>query len=168
MRIILVIFALGSFLSVSAQSSLPLSRLDYMQWRPSPIQLDGGTAGHKWQLQKYAGLSAGAILFGGSASYISAPIGLQLTRSLNKNLYGFAGVSVAPTFFTFSRLYNDPGFKTNYPGLQNGYGLGLSSRIEAGLMYVNDDRTFSISGSIGIERSSYPVYPSNAAARKNP
>jgi hypothetical protein len=140
-----------------------------MQWRPLPSQsFDYGAAGHKWHLQKYAGLSAGTVLFGGSASYISAPIGLQLTRRLNNNLYGFAGLSVAPTFFSFSRLYNDPGFKATYPGLQNGYGLGLSSRVEAGLMYINDDRTFSISGSIGIERSSYPIYPPNGASRKNP
>ena len=168
MRIILTIFILVSFLSAGAQTSLPLNRLDYMQWRPSPIQFDAGKAGQKWQLQKYAGLSAGTVLFGGNASYLSAPVGLQLTRSLNKNLYGFAGASVAPTFFSFSRLYNDPGFKANYPGLQNGYGLGLRSRVEAGLMYINDDRTFSISGSIGIESSSYPVRPSNGAGRKNP
>jgi len=168
MRIILIIFASVSFLSTRAQTALPLSRLDYMQWRPFPgPTFDKGAAGYKFHLQKYAGLSAGTVLFGGSASYISAPIGLQLTRPLNNNLIGFAGLSVAPTFFSFSRLYNDPGFKAGYPGLQNGYGLGLRSRVEAGLMYVNDDRTFSISGSIGIERSSYPVHPSNNAVRKN-
>lgn len=165
----MIIFASVSFLSTRAQTTLPLNRLDYMQWRPSPNQsFDLGAAGQKWHLQKYAALSAGTVLFGGSASYISAPVGLQLTRRLNNNLYGFAGASVAPTFFSFSRLYNDPGFKPAYPGFQNGYGLGLRSRVEAGLMYINDDRTFSISGSIGIERSSYPVHPSNNPGRKNP
>jgi hypothetical protein len=169
MRIILIILASVSFLSAGAQKNLPFSSLDYTQWRPLPSQSpDSGFAGHKWYVQKYAGLSAGTVFFGGSASYLSAPIGLQLTRPLNNNLYGFAGVSVAPTFFSFSRLYHDPGFKTNYPGLQNVYGLGLSSRVEAGLMYVNDARTFSISGSFGIERSSYPVHPPDGAGKKNP
>ena len=40
-------------------------------------------------------------------------------------------------------------------------GFGMSSRVEGGLMYVNDERTFSISGSIAVERNSYPFYPSN-------
>jgi hypothetical protein len=26
-------------------------------------------------------------------------------------------------------------------------------------MYINDDRTFSISGSIGVYKSNYPAYP---------
>ena len=39
--------------------------------------------------------------------------------------------------------------------------VGLYSRAELGLQYINDERTFSISGSIGVERSSYPVLPYN-------
>jgi len=44
-------------------------------------------------------------------------------------------------------------------------GLGVYSRAELGLMYVNDAKTFSVSGSIGVQRSSYPVYPYPQANR---
>ncbi|MEJ7680097.1 MAG: hypothetical protein WKG06_20000 [Segetibacter sp.] len=35
--------------------------------------------------------------------------------------------------------------------------LGIYSRAELGLQYINDERTFSISGSVGVERSSFPM-----------
>ncbi|MGH2563931.1 MAG: hypothetical protein ACRDE5_05430, partial [Ginsengibacter sp.] len=37
--------------------------------------------------------------------------------------------------------------------------FGTYSSASLGLMYINDSRTFSISGSIGIERSSNPLLP---------
>jgi hypothetical protein len=37
--------------------------------------------------------------------------------------------------------------------------MSMYSRADIGLMYVNDAKTFSISGSIGIERSTYPLLP---------
>jgi hypothetical protein len=82
---------------------------------------------------------------------------------LNKNLYAFAGISAAPVFFNFNRLYTDPIVNPSYPGynLSKPYGFGLNSRVEMGLMYINDAKTFSISGSVGIERSTYPVDPSS-------
>ena len=163
MRILLAILASITFLSSKAQLYLPSSHLNY------PLPSD-----QKWQFTKYASLSAGYTFYtaghglSGGASYISAPVGLQLSRELNKNLYAFAGVSAAPTFFNFNRLYTQPVNNSSYPGsyLSRPYGAGLNSRVEMGLMYVNDAKTFSISGSVGVERGTYPVYPTNRTNTK--
>jgi len=138
MRIFLVFLASVSFFSPKAQTVLPAG--------------SSNDAGHKWYVSKYAGLSANSFFFaGGNTNFISAPVGLQLSYRLNKNLYPFAAVSAAPAFFSFKHLPAAPGFNTPYH-------FALNPRIEGGLMYVNDAKTFSISGSIGVERSSYPVY----------
>jgi len=94
---------------------------------------------------------------------VSAPIGLQINRRLTNNLFAFAGVSVAPTYFSTNSSFNNEGMYKMNPGFTqfSSKGFGMYSRVEGGLMYVNDERTFSISGSIGIESSSYPFYPSN-------
>ena len=150
---------------------MPISPLGYGQWVPFPdhhLIADSNSSGHKWRLTHYAAFSAGAIFWGGSTSFISVPVGLQLSRPLNKNLYAFAGVSAAPVFFSFNRLYTQPVINPSYPGhsLPMGNGFGLDSRVELGLMYINDDKTFSISGSIGVDRTSYPVYPTNRTTTK--
>jgi hypothetical protein len=164
MRIILAILASITFLSSKAQLYLPSSQLNY------PLPSD-----QKWQFSHYASLSAGYVfsggrsaLFPGGASYISTPVGLQLSRQLNKNLYAFTGISAAPTFFSFNRLYTQSINNSSYPGsyLSRPYGAGLNSRVEMGLMYVNDAKTFSISGSVGVERGSYPIYPTNRVNTK--
>jgi hypothetical protein len=164
MRILLAILASITVLSSKAQLYLPPSQLNY----PLP-------SGQKWQFSHYASLSAGYTFYGGShalfpggASYFSAPVGLQLSRELNKNLYAFTGISAAPTFFNFNRLYTQPINNSSYPGsyLSRPYGVGLNSRVEMGLMYVNDAKTFSISGSVGVERGTYPVYAPNRANTK--
>jgi hypothetical protein len=165
MRILLVLFASIIVLSSKAQTSLPVSPLGYAQWRPSPASRlvpDSSNIGHKWQLSKYGGLSAGYLFFGGGGtSFLSAPLGLQLSRPLTNNIYAFAGVSAAPVLFSVDRLYTDPvtnpGFHSYNPS--GAYKFGYNSRVEMGLMYVNDAHTFSISGSVGVERGSYPVYP---------
>jgi len=158
MRIILAILASISFLSPKAQTHLP----DYY-----PLT-DSSHFNNKWHLSKYASFSAGAIFFNGGTSFFAAPVGLQLTRSLNKNVYAFAGVSAAPVVFSVNRLLMDPVSNPSYPGrnFSNAYGFGLNSRVEMGMMYINDAGTFSISGSIGVDRSSYPVYPSNRVNTK--
>ncbi len=171
MRIILAILASISFLSPKAQMHLPVSHLNYTPWLFSPDYnqiVDSSHSDHKWHFSKYAGLSSGYGFFAGGTSFLSAPVGLQLSRPLNKNLYAFAGISAAPVFFSFNRLLTDPALNPSYPGSNhsNTYGFGLNSRVEAGLMYVNDAKTFSISGSIGVDRVSYPVYPSNGMNTK--
>jgi hypothetical protein len=148
MRTLLAILASISFLSTKAQAHLPIPSSDYTQWH----------------FTKYAGLSAGSFFYPGNTSFLAVPIGLQLSHPLNKNLYAFAGISATPVFFSVNRLYTAP----SYPGnpFPKGYGFGSNTRVEMGLMYINDAKTFSISGSFGIDRSSYPVYPSNRTSTK--
>lgn len=113
----------------------------------------------KWFVTRYTGVSTGMRFFnGGTANYLSFPVVWQLNRRLNNNLYAFAGISAAPTYINFNRAFS--GF--NAKGLNN-FGqynhLGLYSRAELGLMYVNDQRTFSISGSVGVHNSVNPYLP---------
>jgi hypothetical protein len=169
MRIFLAILASITLLSSKAQLYLPASHLGFVQGRPFPDYPSADTNGlnQKWHFSKYASLSAGYAFYpGGAAAYaggqffLSAPVGLQLSRALTNNLYAFTGVSVAPVVFSFNSLYTTPMSNASYPGYNPSkpYGFGLNSRVEMGLMYVNDARTFSISGSVGVDRSGYPVY----------
>ena len=154
---------------LKAQMVLPGSFTDYA-YRGNfahNIPLQYSTSKKKWSFSKYTGLSASYSFFkGGSASVIAAPIGLQVNRQLTNNLYAFAGVSVAPAFINFnsstflSSDFSKTGVNNTFLRSNN---FGMYSRAEIGLMYVNPERTFSISGSIGVERSSSPVfyYPMN-------
>jgi hypothetical protein len=173
MRIILAILASIVFLSPKAQMYLPVSHLDYLQGRSFPNynqSVDSTPLGHKWHVSQYAGFSAGSFFFAGGTSFLSARYGLMLSRPLNNNLSVFTAISASPVFFSFNRLFTDPGINSSYPGngLSRTYGVGINSRVEAGLMYINDAKTFSISGSVGIDRNSYPVYPSNRVNTKKP
>ena len=166
MRIILWMLILFSFLSAKAQTFLSLGAMNYALWHPFPsynLLGDSSRANQKWQFNTYSGISAGfGSFYGGGTSYISAPVGVQVTRPLNNNLYAFAGVSAAPAFYNFNNSFTNPMFYPSYPGGNpyNAYRFGMDARVEMGLMYINDAKTFSISGSIGVERSSFPVYPS--------
>jgi hypothetical protein len=82
-----------------------------------------------------------------------------LNRRLNNNWYAFATVTVAPSYVSinpsyltgFSKNFNNRSFK------QNSFGLYPATSL--GLMYVNDAKTFSISGSISAEKNVYPMFP---------
>jgi len=54
------------------------------------------------------------------------------------------------------------------PGYFHANNLGIYQSASLGVMYINDARTFSISGSIGIEKSVYPSYslPAYSPANK--
>jgi hypothetical protein len=109
----------------------------------------------KWFFTKYAGISSGFVAFkGGSGSFLSAPIGVQVYRPLNNNVYAFAGVSVAPVFFGYNSTFYQPGVN-KYNSFMTPNNFGVNSSANVGLMYINDDRTFSISGSIGVSRGTY-------------
>jgi hypothetical protein len=161
------------FLSSKAQMVMPTAGVGYSRWLPLPgnnFSGDSNQFNQKWYVSRYAGLSAGYSFFGGGgATYISTPVGLQLNHTLNNNLIAFAGISAAPTFFSFSHSFTDPTANKYFPGsyLPNTYSFGMNSRVEMGVMYINDAKTFSISGSIGVERSSYPIFPTNTLNRKN-
>lgn len=174
MRTILVLFVMISFTALKAQTLLPLSFMDYTQRQTlsNNIHLNDITPNKKWSLSKYSGVSTSFSFFrGGNASVIAAPLGLQVNRRLNNNLYAFAGVSAAPAYINFNNSFLIAnGNKTGMGNTKfNANGFGIYSRAEMGLMYINDQKTFSISGSIGIERSSYPAFPYNQmnAARPN-
>jgi len=159
--------------AVKAQAILPGSFMDYSYRgtfaRNIPVQ--DSLSKKKWSFSKYTGLSASYSFFkGGSASVIAAPIGLQVNRRLTNNLYAFAGVSVAPAYIHFNSAFL-PTDVTKNPANNSflrGNNFGMYSRAEIGLMYVNPERTFSISGSIGVERSSTPVFysPVNTTRQK--
>jgi hypothetical protein len=160
MRISLLFFILISALSSGAQQILPT---DYVNttgknFRDSSFSIEK-RMDRKWFFTSYRSIGINFIAFnGGSATVVDVPLGLQLNRRLNNNFYAFAGVSAAPAYINFNRAFLSPGIDKLNPA--NGFksnALGLYSRADLGLMYINDSRTFSISGSIGVERSNNPM-----------
>jgi len=153
MRILWVLITLLSSLLLEAQT--PKQSFKDSTYYIQPLQKK------KWFLTSYSNVGIGFNFFnGGTATVVSAPVGLQLNRQLNNNLYAFTAVSLAPTYVNFNSSFLSPGTKP-YTGnaLKSDY-FGLHPSVNMGMMYVNDARTFSISGSIGVERSSYPIlYP---------
>ena len=116
----------------------------------------------KWSLSKYAGVQTSYIGWkGGAATTFSIPVGLQLNRQLSERVFAFAGIQAAPTFINFNRAFMQGGNIGN-----NGFnsfmyqpnGFGMYSRAELGLMYTNEERTFQISGSFGVERRQFPQF----------
>lgn len=150
-----------SVTALKAQSFIPGTFLNnnYRGIYANNIYPTDSTA-KKWSFSKYGSLSTSFFFASGrSTNFIYAPIGLQLNRRLTNNLYAFAGISAAPAYVSFNRSFiaNDANkFYQNTSPFKTG-SFGLYSRAELGLQYVNDEKTFSISGSIGIERSSYPM-----------
>ncbi len=163
MRITILAVVLFFITSIKAQTILPLSVMDYAYSAPfaNNLPTDSASAKKKWTLTKYAALSTSYTFFkGGNAGIIAAPIGLQLNRKITENIYAFANVSVAPAYVNFNSAFNNTSFNKN--GQYNSFrqnSLGIYSSASLGLMYINNDKTFSISGSISVEKSSYPLMP---------
>lgn len=175
MRTIIFFALLVSVTGLHAQSFVPGGFIDntYRGERFGNIRRNDSLPAKKWSFSKYSGISTSFTFFkGGNATVVAAPLGLQLNRRLNNNLYAFAGVSVAPAYVSFNQSFMGAGFNKTNP--QNAFfksgNLGVYSRAELGLQYINDEKTFSISGSIGVERSSYPmpVYNQMNNTRLNP
>jgi hypothetical protein len=170
MRIVMIILAMGFFFSPKAQAPMPVGSANFMLWQPFPAYNrinDSTHLNQKWYFTKYAAVNAGFGFYnGGSSTFMSVPVGVQINHPLNNNLIAFAGISAAPVFFTNS--FMNPIYNKSYPGPYqvNPYNFGMNSRIEMGLMYINDAKTFSISGSIGVERGYYPGYPVYPAERR--
>lgn len=162
MRTVLAIMVSLTFLSARAQSHLPIPTWGYgfTPWQPLPMPAAPLTNA-KWQLRPSAGLSAGYIFFNhGGASYVTAPLSLTLYHPLTPNVTAFAGITAAPTVFSTGSLYAPSPFNQPFSGSDFTRGLGINAGIQGGLMYTNDAHTFSISGSIYMERGSYPAYSS--------
>jgi hypothetical protein len=83
---------------------------------------------------------------------------------LTNNLLAFGAVSVVPYFSRYSGASYQPAINKSNSFMQTNNGLtqhnDFSSYSDAkiGLMYMNNERTFSISGSIGVSRSNYNIY----------
>ncbi len=166
MRIILFLAITFSFASVKSQTVLPLELPSYSQTANSlnNVPVHDSVPKSKWFFSSYRGISTGVTFFNrGNAAFVAAPMGLQLNRRLNNNLYAFANVAVAPAFTSFNPTLLNSGI--NKPYGYNGYNMlrpnsfGINPSVSLGLMYVNDAKTFSISGSISAERISYPLVP---------
>lgn len=157
-----ILFAAILLSTVTAKAQTPLSFGSMNGTLPAFRHFQVADTNHpqkKWFVTKYAGLSAGFVGFnGGSGTFLSAPAGLQVNRQLTNNVYAFAGVSVAPSFFPYSNTFYQPGINKNY-GLMNANNFGTWSAAQMGLMYINNERTFSISGSVGVGRRIYNGYP---------
>ena len=173
-RIVLFTAIVISAVAVKAQSPLSFGSMYGMQpaFRHFNQAADPSSLHKKWFVTKYIGMSAGYMAFNrGYGSFLSTPVGLQINRQLTNNVYAFAGVSVAPSFFPSGSIFYQPGMYKNN-GLMNARNFGTYSTVQMGLMYMNSERTFSISGSIGVSRSNYngalPFYaPANAPAPGN-
>ncbi len=165
MRLLFVFVLMMFVATLNAQLYSPYDSFNYIQRHvfANSLRLNDSIPNKKWFVSKYVGVSTSFSFYrGGSAAIVSAPLTLQLNRTLNNNLYAFANVSIAPSFVSFN---NNNFLNTNIKGMPNNSfnanGFGMYSSASVGLMYVNDARTFSISGSISVERSSYPGMPYN-------
>lgn len=162
MRIILLIATLFSFTTVKSQT-VPSFGFPYSQGIgfANNIPAHDSISNHKWFLNANHGLYTGVSFFnGGNATIIAAPMGLQLNRRLNNNFYAFANIAVTPAYISLNPSLINMGFnKTIQPNNFSPNSFGLYPSASLGLMYINDAKTFSISGSISAERSSYPIFP---------
>jgi hypothetical protein len=151
MRILLVLITLISSLLLEAQA--PKQSFEDSTYYTNMQK-------KKWFVTSHSYVGVGLNFFnGGSATVVSAPVGLQLNRQLNNNLYAFTGVSLSPTYINFNHSFLSPGIKPSASNISKSDYFGLHPSVNMGLMYVNDARTFSISGSIGVERGVYPILP---------
>jgi len=160
MRLFVLFFLLIASVTIKAQiPSLGLYGYPQRSMLNRGISVDSPFH-KKWFVSTYTGISTSFSFYkGGNATVIAAPMGLQLNRRMNDNLYAFAGVSVAPAYVNFNQTFlntNIKGLPANNATRYNNF--GIATRAEMGLMYVNDAKTFSISGSIGIEQNNYPTY----------
>ncbi|SFW28055.1 hypothetical protein [Chitinophaga sancti] len=116
---------------------------------------------NKWFVTKYSGISTGFVAFkGGGGSFLSAPLALQLNRQLTNNLFAFGNVSATPTLFHSNSIFlAQPATGKSYGPLRgNNTNFGINPAAQIGVMYISNDRTFSISGSISVSRSNYYGY----------
>lgn len=119
---------------------------------------DTSHAYKKWFVTKYAGVSTGFVAFkGGSGSFLSVPLSWQINRQLTNNLFAFGGISVTPSIFRYNNIPYQPMVNKNSSLMPpNHFAAYPDAKI--GVMYISNDRTFSISGSVGVSRGSYYGY----------
>jgi len=174
MRIIFGLMMLIFSVPAKAQFALPGGYVSYLQRQSlaDNIRLkDSSAPDKKWFVSKYIGISTSVGFYnGGNTSMVAVPIGIQINRRLTNNWYAFAGVSVAPAYtnFNHSFLSSNGGKSFQQNSIFSSSPLNVYSRAEMGLMYTNDQKTFSISGSISVEKSSYNFIPVNQTGTSRP
>lgn len=159
-RILFITALLAAAVAANAQTPVPFGGLS-----TSPLSfgrynhtIDTNGLRSKWSLVKYASISTGFVAFrGGSGSFLSAPLGLQLNRQLTDHLTAFGGISITPSYFYSNNAFYQPGFKNGGFGenYMNRGSFGTYPAAQVGVMYTNDQHTFSISGSVSVSRSTY-------------
>src|SRR5215212_4903931 len=100
MRTFILLCFLAFAATADAQTFLPGGFIDnsYRGGVRNNIHVYDSSFNKKWFVSKYSGLSTSFAFFkGGNATIFSAPLGLQINRRLNNNLFAFAGASVAPS-----------------------------------------------------------------------
>ncbi len=163
MRILLVIVASVAVLWTQGQA-LPQNAvlgLGYTPWQAPPLTAGSGNylKSDSWQLRPSFDVYAGYIFYNRGISYVSAPLALTLYHPITRNVTAFGGVYAAPSIFTINDLRAAPvngQFSAN--PFNQSYNLALNAGIQGGLMYTNDAHTFSISGSVSVQRGTTPVY----------
>ena len=156
----LTILVLISLLFMSAEAQVNTGAAVSLE--REQMHVFSGQWNKRWQFSTFGSLSLSNNWFNrGSFAALAMPVGMQLTRQLDKNWYAFGRLAAVPTFFNFNSAFNNPGFNKGYPGngFFNSNSFGVYPRAEAGLFYINDQKTFSISGSMFIERGNYLFYP---------
>ena len=169
MRKILLMTFLLSVAALKAQTVIPAGIAGFTPGEriANNIYTDDSLSKKKWFFSRYSGISTSFTFFkGGNATIVSAPMGFQLNRRLNDNLYAFANIAVAPAYVNFNHSFIQArSGKTNPGSIFSGADhLGVYSAASMGLMYINNEKTFSISGSISVEKSNIPLlstYPSS-------
>ena len=166
MRILFLFALLFSFGSVKSQTIGTVGVPGYSPRASflNTIPVQDSLSNKKWFMSKYTGISTGISFYnGGRATFLAAPMVLQLNRKLSNNVYAYANLAVTPAIIrSNSNLI--------YPGMNKSFALNsfssnsfqVNPSASVGLMYVNDAKTFSISGGFSIERNSYqfvPYYP---------
>ena len=97
MRRLYLIFTSLFFMTLAVQAQPGVSVLYPLPgnvFNNHPLPGDTSHINSRWSFSKYAGFSAGYGYPYGSTS-VSVPLGMQMNYRVNKNLYAFAGVTVA-------------------------------------------------------------------------
>lgn len=158
--LLIVFFCMISVANAQTSAFDNFEGSNFSRMKATAPSLKEGISSPKWFVNRYSGISTTFTAWkGGFASIIAAPVGIQLNRRLNNNLYAFASVTAAPSYINFRQNFvkqdfGKSSYNNSFIGRTNNF--SLYSRADIGVMYVNDQRTFSISGSIGVERSNYP------------
>ena len=159
-----VLILVISTAEAKAQYSFQRNNYNNQMTAPYSSQHNHNYSGKKWFVSKYIGMQTSVGFYnGGNITAFSAPMGLQLNRKLNNNWYAFAGISATPAYIGFNHSFIAANSnKLMQPNSLNSAGsYNLFPKAELGLMYINDQKTFSISGRISVEKSNYSFAPFN-------